>query len=125
MWSPRGCNFNDLIFGLLWLHSGHNVVTNFKPLFMVTICGLKFTVFLQCVAPSAAGLGTTTAAKAEGGHGASAPAGAGGGASAPAGAGRRTLGRNRSPPLVLTMFGGGADREWEDDNGTKGEECIG
>ena len=46
MQSPRGCNFNDLIFGLLWLHSSHNVITNFKPLFVVTICGLKFTVFL-------------------------------------------------------------------------------
>ena len=37
MWSPYGCYLNDLIFGLLWLHSGRNVVTNFRPLFMVTI----------------------------------------------------------------------------------------
>ena len=84
------------------------------------------------MAPSATGLGTATAAAAEGGAaaaavdcGASAPEGARGGASAPAGVDRHTLGRNRSPPLVLTMFGGGVDREWEDDNGTKGEERAG
>ena len=69
--------------------------------------------------PSAAGLGiaaTTvfearlgTAAMAASGGGISAPIGAGGGAPASAGVDRRTLGRKRSPPLVLTMFGGGAD----------------
>ena len=62
------------------------------------------------MAPSAARLGTLAAAAS--GGGVSSPIGAGGGASAPAGVDRLTLGRNRSPPLVLTMFGGGADREW-------------
>ena len=45
MWSPRGCNFNDLMFGLLRLYSGRNVVTNFRPLFVVTICSLKFDIY--------------------------------------------------------------------------------
>ena len=64
-------------------------------------------------------------AAAEAGGGVSTSAAVEGGASAPAGVDRRTFGRNRSPSLVLTMFGGGADREWEDGNGTKGEERAG
>ena len=83
------------------------------------------------MAPLAAGLGTATTAAIEGGAataaecGASASPGAGGGASASAVVNCRTLSRNRSPPLVLTMFGGGADREWEDCNETKGVERAG
>ena len=52
------------------------------------------------VAPSEAGLGTTAAAATKSG------------ASGLARVDRRILDQNRSPPLVLTMFGGGADREW-------------
>ena len=66
------------------------------------------------MAPSAAGLGTMASAAVEAGRG----------ASAPAGVDRLTLGQNQSPPLVLTMFGGGVDREWEDDNETKEEELV-
>ena len=49
MLSPSGCYLNNLMFGLLWLHSSHNVVTKFRPLFMVTICGYYLTVFFLVI----------------------------------------------------------------------------
>ena len=45
MLPPCGCYLNNLMFDLLWLHSSHNVVTKFRPLFMVTICGYYLIVF--------------------------------------------------------------------------------
>ena len=83
--------------------------------------GRWISILIASLAPSTTGLGTATTTAAECGASVLAECGA----SALAGVDRRTLGRNLSPPLVRTMFGGGVDREWEDDNGTKGEECAG
>ena len=65
------------------------------------------------MAPSAAGLGTATTTSAEAGHG----------VSAPAGVDCRTFGRNRSPPLVLTMFRRGADENGRTATGPKGRSA--
>lgn len=45
MWSSYDCYFNDLMFNLLWLYNDHNMVINFGPPIVVTICVYYLVVF--------------------------------------------------------------------------------